>query len=179
MVPSLGELSKTSTVRRALTFEPRTDVGRVVFMFTPHRGSRLASSGLGVWGIRLIRLPDTLVRELADAFVGVAEDPGLSLPTSIHGLSPDSRFLSALDSTKPVVPTHSVIGDRGRGRLETSSDGVVSYRSAHLASVESEVIVPAGHGGFAHPLAVEELGRILRNHARELPQSPQRKVATQ
>ena len=37
-----------------------------------------------------------------------------------------------------------------------------SYWSAHLPSTESELIVPTGHGGFAHPLAVQELIRILK-----------------
>ncbi|WP_462322714.1 hypothetical protein [Halochromatium sp.] len=30
-----------------------------------------------------------------------------------------------------------------------------------MASAESEVVVPTGHGGFAHPLAVQELIGIL------------------
>ena len=164
IIPDVADLSEASKVRRALVFEPRADVGRVVFQFSPHRGSRLASSGPGAWGVRLIRVPDALIREITDAFEQVTAAAGGRLPTSIHGLSPRSSFLRALDRTDPVVPTHSIIGDRGRGTLERSSDGVVPYRSAHLASAESELIVPSGHGGFAHPLAVLELRRILHAH---------------
>jgi pimeloyl-ACP methyl ester carboxylesterase len=164
IIPDVADLSETGKVRRALVFEPRADVGRVVFLFTPHRGSRLASSGLGAWGVRLIRIPDTLIREITDAFEQVTTAAGGRLPTSIHGLSPRSSFLRALDRTDPVVPTHSIIGDRGRGTLESSSDGVVPYRSAHLASAESERIVPSGHGGIAHPLTILELRRILHAH---------------
>ncbi len=180
IVPNIASLPKESLLRRALTFEPRTDVGRVVFMFTPHRGSRLASNSLGAWGIRLIRLPDTLVREIADVFDQVTEAAGGQLPTSIHGLSPNSRFLRALDRTTPVVPTHSIIGDRGRrrGGLANSSDGVVPYRSAHLTSAESEVVVPAWHGGFDNPLAVIELRRILRAQAEQYPRSSPRPDAS-
>jgi hypothetical protein len=87
---------------------------------------------------------------------------GSRLPTSIHGLSPHSRFLRALDRTQPTVPTHSIIGDRGRGDGLAGSDGVVPYTSSHLASVESELVVPTGHGGFAHPQSVAELKRIIR-----------------
>jgi len=162
MVPRVASLPETSVVRRALVFEPRTDVARVVFLFTPHRGSRLASSGLGAWGIRLIRIPDTLLTELG---IGAEELSGLRgnrLPTSIHGLSPQSQFLRALDGTEPTVPTHSIIGDRGRGDGEASSDGVVPYSSSHLASARSELVVPSGHGGVAHPQAVAELKRIIR-----------------
>jgi pimeloyl-ACP methyl ester carboxylesterase len=165
ILPDVASLSEASTVRRALVFEPRADVGRVVFLFTPHRGSRLASGGLGAWGVRLIRLPDTLIREFSDAFEQITMTFDGRLPTSIHGLSPRSGFLLALDRTHPAVPTHSIIGDRGRGTLERSSDGVVPYRSAHLRSAESEVIVPTGHGGFAHPDSIQELRRILHAQA--------------
>ncbi len=162
MVPGVAELPEDSLVRRALVFEPRADVGRAVFLFTPHRGSRLASNSLGAWGVRLIRLPDTLINEVDGLLETLAGQYGGRLPTSIQGLSPDSRFLRALDDTKPVVPTHTVLGDRGRGELWTSSDGVVPYTSAHLPIAESELVVPAGHGGFDHPQAVAELKRILK-----------------
>jgi hypothetical protein len=36
------------------------------------------------------------------------------------------------------------------------------YTSAHLPSAESEVVIPTGHGGFAHPDAAAELKRILK-----------------
>jgi len=162
MVPGVGSLPADSLIHRALIFEPRTDVSRVVFMFTPHRGSRLASGGLGSWGARLIRLPETLIVELGTALEKLAGLPDMRLPTSIQGLSPESQFLRALDATTPVVPTHTILGDRGRGGdLLSSSDGVVPYVSAHLGSAESELIVPTGHGGFAHPASVKELQRII------------------
>lgn len=162
MVPRIDALPADNPVRRALAFEPRTDVSRVVFLFVPHRGSRLASSRLGALGIRLIRLPDTLLGELSALGDEIAGIPGGRLPTSIHGLSPDSAFLQALDRTRPTVPVHTILGDRGRGTGTASSDGVVPYRSAHLDFAESELTVPTGHGGFAHPQAADELKRILR-----------------
>jgi hypothetical protein len=33
-----------------------------------------------------------------------------------------------------------------------------------LATAESELIVPAGHGAFRHPMAIAEIERILREH---------------
>ena len=160
--PGIASLPADSTARRALVFEPRRDVRRVVFMFTPHRGSRLATSGIGAWGIRLIRLPDWLAGELAHYAHQLTDVSSGRLPTSIHSLSPNSTFLRVLDQSRPSVPTHSVIGDRGRGDRFASSDGVVPFTSSHLASAESEVMVPTGHSGIAHPLAIEELRRILR-----------------
>ena len=162
LVPRVASLPETSVVRRALTFEPRKDVARVVFLFTPHRGSRLASSGLGAWAIRLIRIPDALLTELGIGAEELSALRGNRLPTSIHGLSPHSPFLRALDRIQPTVPTHSIIGDRGRGDGVASSDGVVPYTSAHLASAESELVVPTGHGGIGHPRAIAELKRIIR-----------------
>jgi triacylglycerol esterase/lipase EstA (alpha/beta hydrolase family) len=47
ILPGVSKLSDYNRVRRALIFEPRTDVSRVVFLFVPHRGSRLASNSLG------------------------------------------------------------------------------------------------------------------------------------
>jgi hypothetical protein len=162
VVPGVAELPEDSLVRRALVFEPRTDVSRTVFLFTPHRGSRLASNSLGAWGTRLIRLPDTLINEVGELLETLAGQYGGRLPTSIHGLSPDSPFLRVLDDTRPTVPTHSILGDRGRGDLANSSDGVVPFSSAHFPSAESEVVVPTGHGGIAHPDTVAELKRILK-----------------
>jgi pimeloyl-ACP methyl ester carboxylesterase len=163
IAPNVRMLPPDNPVRRALVFEPRRDVGRVVFMFTPHRGSRLATLNLSAWGTRLIRLPDWVRNELADAVeLAMGRSDG-GFPTSIHGLSPHSGFLRELDRVAPGVPTHSIIGNRGRrGDLPSSSDGVVPFSSAHLPSADSGVIVPTGHGGFDHPLSILEPRRILR-----------------
>lgn len=177
IVPGVASLPESSTVRRALVFEPRADIARVVFMFTPHRGSRLASSGLGAWGIRLIRIPDTLLSELGIGAEDLSRLGGTRLPTSIQGLSPHSQFLRALDRSRPTVPTHSIIGDRGRGNGLAGSDGVVPYTSSHLASAESELVVPTGHGGFDNPQSVAELKRIIRLTLRESEASQATKSA--
>jgi pimeloyl-ACP methyl ester carboxylesterase len=161
IVRGVSGLSEQNRIRRALVFEPRTDVSRVVFLFTPHRGSRLASSGLGAWGIRLIRLPSTLADEVVAASQYLAGLEPERMPTSIHGLSPDSAFLRVLNATRPVVPTHTILGDRGRGDGWAGSDGVVPYASAHLSVAESELVVPTGHGGMAHADSVAEIKRII------------------
>ena len=163
ILPGVSELPEDSLVRRALVFEPRQDVSRVVFMLTPHRGSRLATLNIAVWGTRLIRLPDWIRNEMTVAINQVLGLTEGRLPTSIHGLSPGSPFLQELDRRPPAVPAHSIIGNRGRRHdLWRSSDGVVPYSSAHLPSAVSEVVVPAGHGGFDHPQSIDELKRILR-----------------
>lgn len=47
-------------------------------------------------------------------------------------------------------------------------DGVVSYASAHLDGVDSELVVPADHSHVHHhPLAVAEVRRVLLEHWEE------------
>lgn len=161
LLPGVSSLSDYSRVRRSLIFEPRTDVSRVVFLFVPHRGSRFAANGFGATAVRLIRLPDTLINEGSYALDRLAGLESRRLPTSIHGLSPRSPFLRALNATTPTVPVHSIIGNRGRGDGSRGSDGVVPVRSARVESAESELVVPTGHGGFTHPDAVAEIRRII------------------
>jgi pimeloyl-ACP methyl ester carboxylesterase len=163
ILPGVSDLPKDHLARQALVFEPRADVSRTVFMFTPHRGSRLATLNVAVWATRLIRLPDWVRNEASDLINAVRGLPEGRLPTSIQGLSPRSRFLAELDRAPPAVPAHTILGNRGRRHpLRRSSDGVVPYRSAHLPAAVSEVVVPTGHGGFDHPKSIAELKRILR-----------------
>jgi pimeloyl-ACP methyl ester carboxylesterase len=157
VMPEIRRLPIDSQVRNAVIFEPRTDVERIIFIATPHRGSDVAMGNLAALGMRLIDLPDWIVSELES----LSAD-GEQLPTSIHGLSPNSQFLQALARFRPDVTVHSIIGDRGRGNKSNSSDGVVSYSSSHLDFAESELIISTGHGGFAHPKAIAEIARILK-----------------
>ena len=163
VIPGVDSLPADSPVRRALIFEPRQDVSRVVFLFTPHRGSQVASWNFSLWVSRLLRLPEWLRSGLSEALDTLDHDPAGLFPNSIRDLSPTSPFLRALSQTEPVVPAHSVIGDRGRrGPVAESSDGVVAFHSAHLPEADSEVVVPAGHRETSHPAVVAELTRILK-----------------
>ena len=114
---------------------------------------------LAALGMRLIDLPTRIISELESLSIDSEQ-----LPTSIHGLSPNSQFLQALHAYWPSVPVHSIIGDRGHNDKSKSSDGVVSYSSSHLDFAESELVIPAGHGGFTHPEAIAEIARILKLH---------------
>jgi hypothetical protein len=79
---------------------------------------------------------------------GVEKPNRLHFPTSIDTLSPNNRFVLALN-TLPIaaqIPYYSIIGDRGRGDTPNSSDGVVAYWSSHLEGAQSERIVPSDHG---------------------------------
>jgi pimeloyl-ACP methyl ester carboxylesterase len=154
-----------SRAKRALIFQANPAIKRVIFVATPHRGSSIASGGIGAIAIRLIRLPFEVLEEIPETIARTLGQPGQGrqtiVPTSIQGLSPNSPLLHALDRLPIEAPHHSIIGDRGRGNTPNRSDGVVPYWSSHLDSAESERIVPSGHDAMADPQAVEEIRRIL------------------
>jgi pimeloyl-ACP methyl ester carboxylesterase len=152
-----------SRIKQALIFQANPSIERVIFVATPHRGSRLAVGKIGAIAIWLIRLPLDLWNEIPETIAHALNFNGQRaiLPTSIQGLSPNSPLLQALDRLPIQAVHHSIIGDRGRGDTPNSSDGVVPYSSSHLASAQSEKIVPTGHEAMDDPQAVEEIRRIL------------------
>src|SRR4029453_7607987 len=136
VVPNIGRLPDSSLARNAIIFEPRTDIERIIFIATPHLGSTVAMGNVAALGMHLIDLPTWIISELESLSMDREQ-----LPTSIHGLSPNSQFLQALHRYRPNVPVHSIIGDRGHDDKSDSSDGVVSYSSSHLDFAESELVI--------------------------------------
>jgi pimeloyl-ACP methyl ester carboxylesterase len=165
-----SEVPDDSRAKRALIFQANPAIKRVIFVATPHRGSRLATGGIGAIAIWLISLPSDLLHEIPETIANGlnprTQKNRIRIPTSIQGLSPNSPLLHALDRLPIEAPHHSIIGDRGRGDTPNSSDGVVPYWSSHLPSAQSERIVPSGHEAMADPQAVEEIRRILLMNVR-------------
>ena len=159
-------------LEEALIFKHRPEIGRVIFMSTPHRGSDMASNWLGRIGSMLVRTPSKLlhigqtIREAATA------DPAAlqlkRLPNSVDTLAPNNRFVIAINEipTTPGIPYHTILGDRGRGDSPNSSDGVVAYWSSHLDGAASQRIVPSNHSSPLNPEAIAEVHRILKLNAR-------------
>jgi pimeloyl-ACP methyl ester carboxylesterase len=158
-------------LNEAFEWQPDRTVHRVIFISTPHRGSRMADNPLGKAGSWLTRPPG----QFQDFFKRIYEDnPGAFTPAyealgtgrmdSVSSLSPTQPTLRIL-ADLPVpdhVRTHSIIGNRGwKGPLEKSTDGIVPYTSSRLEGATSELIVPARHGAFRHPAAKAEIIRIL------------------
>jgi hypothetical protein len=164
------DLDTKRFVESLLIFRHRPEVSRVVFISTPHRGSAIASNWIGHIGIALVKLPpnltktgDVVIRFETNAGASVDKPNRLHFPTSIDTLSPNNRFVLALN-TLPIadhVPYHSIIGDRGRGDTPNSSDGVVDYWSSHLEGAQSERIVPSDHSAHHNKEGMEEVHRIL------------------
>src|SRR5213596_4402306 len=164
------ENSGNSLIVRAIKFRANPRIKRVVFICTPHRGSDLASNGIGKIGISLITLPTRMAAVMMDSLTSadLAQITGSSkrLPNSITGLKPTSPALPVINSVPISVPYHSIIGGRGKDHCPNCSDGVVAYWSSHLDGAQSELIVPGPHGSCALPQTIAELDRILRLHLR-------------
>ena len=156
----------------SLLVEPSPYVGRVIFLSTPHRGSRLATLGPARLLGRMVRAPANVVTAAGDLF---ADDPDVEVQQrlsrgggAIGNMSPRSPFIQTL-AELPIAPgihAHSIMGVR-KGPKEEGSDGVVSYASAHLPDVESELVVKSGHSSQSNPVVIAEVRRILIEHLAE------------
>lgn len=167
--------AERAKLRRLFFLEPLPFVRRVVFVATPHRGSYLAVGFARRFARRLISLPGNLVARGSD-LLSLAEGSksgqflGKRMPTSLDNMSPKSPGLLAMAEI-PVVPeikAHSIIPVQGEGPLEKGSDGVVTYQSAHVDYVESELVVRSKHSCLNNPATIEEVRRILHEHLGQL-----------
>ncbi len=159
--------------------EPITEIRRVLYMATPHRGSLMAEGLVGVLGSALIDLPDDYV-DAFEAFLesnpGVLRHPEFAahLWDSIQSLSADSPILAALD-TQPYlagVSIHNLIGDSEKAGHRDGSDGVVPWQSAHQEGALSECVIHCDHSVPRDPMAWAEMRLCLRRHLAERAPAP-------
>jgi pimeloyl-ACP methyl ester carboxylesterase len=152
-----------------LFFHALPYVRRVVFIATPHRGSRLANGVVG-------RVVGGRIRPTSDQAAVLAEITALNGPgvvkdenfqrasiNAIGNLRVDSSLLLAVSRlpVAPGVPYHT-IAFRFAGHAP--NDLVVPLWSAHLDGAESEAILPGTHGSQQDPAALDEVRRILLEH---------------
>ncbi|NIR32400.1 MAG: alpha/beta hydrolase [Gammaproteobacteria bacterium] len=164
---------RKALLERVAFFEPLPFVRRVVFIATPHRGSFAASGWLARTVAGLVSLPGTVIDTVGDLLTREAEaltlDADKFKTGSIFGMTPGNPVLDALAET-PIdsrVEAHSIIAVKGLGPVDVGDDGIVTYKSAHLEGVASELIVRSGHSTQSHPATIEEVRRILLQHAAE------------
>jgi pimeloyl-ACP methyl ester carboxylesterase len=157
--------------REELFFRHRPEIGRVIFIASPLRGSNMASGWIGRLATLIIREP-TLSSQASQEMLRVTNVREEELKpkrraNSVDSLSPKSRFLNALNTIPmtPGVPYHTIIGDRGRGDSPNSSDGVVPYWSSHMDGAKTEDIVPSDHSAHQNPQAIDDVLRILKKYA--------------
>ena len=159
-------------LKEALIFRPRPEIGRVIFLSAPHRGSDLAKNSVGRIGSMLVRTPMRMLTLGNTIHEATTPDPAAQhlkrFPNSVDTLAPNNRFVVAINKIPiaPGIPYHTIIGDRGRGDSPNSSDSVVAYWSSHLDGAASEKIVPSNHSTPRNPEAIAEVHRILELNAR-------------
>jgi len=160
----------------AVIFPRRPEVGRVVFISAPLRGSNMAKSSLGRIGSMLVKTPTSLLRASGDLVkTATFQSDELKLkrmPNSVDTLAPNNRFVKAINTVPvtPGIPYHVISGDRGVGGNKdrtkpVCSDGIVPYWSSHMPGAQSELVVPSDHGAHQNAQAIKEVRRILRLHA--------------
>ncbi|HYB40848.1 MAG TPA: hypothetical protein VEL75_03700, partial [Candidatus Methylomirabilis sp.] len=107
----------------------------------------------------------------ADAFLVDPRGPRFG---SVYAMRPGSPFLQALwrSPIAPGISAHSIIAVRGAGAGDDATDGVVTFPNARIPDAQSELVIPfSGHSVQGHPLTVEEVRRILLEHAATLCRS--------
>ena len=158
--------------REELFFRHRPEIGRVIFIASPLRGSNMAKGLLGSLAAMIIReatISSQASREMVRLTrIEQAELKPMRRSNSVDSLSPKSRFLNAMNTLPmtPGIPYNTIIGDRGRGDSPNSSDGVVPYWSSHVNGAQSEHIFPSGHDVHQNPQAIAEVLRILKANTR-------------
>lgn len=155
-------------------FRP-VEAGLVIYLATPHRGAPVAKYRLVTALTKFVTLPQTLVKEAyniatlqQDIFLLNPQDAYLWF-TSVNQLKPDSYSISGLHGLKVRnVPTHSIIGDSGKGDSPKSSDGVVPYWSSHIPW-GTETIVPSEHSVQDCMETANDLKRVLGDYVAKKP----------
>jgi len=172
---SLDDLVVPESTRKVILetvdFTTREDISRIIFVAVPHRGSPMALSLPARWAASRIRF---LVRDIQNvrhillSQLNPEFRDEFSRPlNSLRFLEADSPLVrSILDlPRREEVALHSIIGDRGRGDGQKSSDGVVPFWSSYLEDSKTMKVVPSGHGAHEHPEGIAEIARILRESA--------------
>jgi len=154
-------------------FKPLSEPSRVIYLATPHRGSRIAQGFIGSITMKLITLPTTIIKQTANTIV-TGKLYGVSIPeqtrklltkgeSSINQLQPNNPSLKALDKmqNRKNLKTYSIIGDIGQPLFKLKTDGVVSHASSKLSNNIHEFIVPSDHDICGEEKAIEAVINIL------------------
>ncbi|MGH8550616.1 MAG: esterase/lipase family protein [Methylococcales bacterium] len=158
-------------LQRSAFFTPLPFVERVVFVATPHHGALLASGRIGAIAAWLVTLPVGLFSQAAQAATRSGDEKLIATlrrpPTAVDNMNPENPGLQILETipVTPRIPAHSIIAVEGDGPKEEGDDGVVAYQSAHIDEAVSELVVRSDHSCQGQPEVIEEIRRILLEHA--------------
>jgi pimeloyl-ACP methyl ester carboxylesterase len=144
-------------------------VGRLVFVATPHEGTKSANGPLGRLLESKIKRDDSFTAAVRE----VKRQNGRQVFTSevklkrldgVGGLRPDDPVLTATAALPIEAPYHSIMPlIRPPGSLLATDLGV-AYRSSHLDGAESELVYPGIHVQTDTPRVANEIRRILLEH---------------
>src|SRR6185503_1867159 len=119
-------------LRETLIFRHRPEIGRVIFIAAPLRGSDLARNWIGRTSSTLVKVPRKLLRVGSDALRLVSFQGNAMritrAPNSVDSLAPNDRVMLALQKI-PIthgIPHHVICGDRGKGGHEDKTKPVMS-----------------------------------------------------
>ncbi len=163
--------------QRALFFDHLPFVKRVVFISTPHRGSFLTDDWVRKLTRAVVSSPANLIANMSGKWHDISSQLKLppelrdEMPTAVDGMSSKSPVMAKVASLPlaPGITANSIIPVLPGMDIKSGNDGVVEYKSAHLEGVESEFIVRTDHSAQGHPLAIDEVRRILHRHCESLP----------
>ena len=171
--PSAEERQRLAAAAPYFDLVPMAEVGRAVFLASPHHGTARARGWLGRLGSGFIRTPPSLAAEykkIADQLEPVAPAHAAKVraaPDAIEVVDDRDAYLAAT-ATRPIaawVDYHSIIAcTRPAASLRDCTDGLVPYTSAHLNGAASELTVRSRHRVQEAPAAILELRRILHLH---------------
>ena len=156
-------------LQRIVFFKPLPFVDQVIFIATPHAGSSVVHRVIGKVARRLIEFPDkvrTDFDEVLDENEGAFKAKSTKIPTSLDHLSPRSSIMIATQQMEiaPDVELYSIIGTGTGIQAISRGDGAISRKSATLAGVIDETLVPAKHVDVHHhPVTIEKIKRILNS----------------
>lgn len=158
-------------LKNYMFYTPLPFVERVIFVATPHRGALLAAGRIGAIAASLVKLPVNLLSAVATNLT-LSGDEKLERamthpPTAVDNMNPTNPALKVLQTlpVDPRIKAHSIIAVEGDGPKEAGDDGVVAYRSAHIDEAVTEKVVRSDHSCQGQPEVIEEVRRILYEHA--------------
>ena len=174
----LEEILTTETARAILGetcyFDPSPDVGRVIFIASPHAGALHSSEIIGRGAALFVEpspqqaaMHEQLMRDNPHTFNPEIER---RFPTSIDMLAPESPLLEAMQQMclRPDVKLHNIIGVSNPLSLDGPSDGVVSAHSASHPGCQSVLAIGSPHVKVHRSIQTSaEILRILNCHEKQ------------
>lgn len=166
--------SEREILRRMIYFEPIPNVDKVIFCATPHHGSKVAENpGAKLIGdliegpTQLVKLSANIITTSAYALTPLGFEFAKERMTSVDQLGNKARTTAEFlhQPLNLSVDYYSIIGNRGGPNTpqDKITDGVVSYTSAHILGVESEIVInKSAHGVHRTEGGIEEIIRILK-----------------